>query len=465
MTLDNTSISTVKIREIIDKGTSKIYFIGIGGVSMSSLARLSVSLGNRVFGSDIRRSDVTDSLSSAGVEIFFAQNGEGIRKISPDLVVYSLATDSENGDYLAAVSSGALIISRAQMLGAFAERYKSSVAVSGTHGKTTTTYFLSQLFCEGEKNPTCLIGAPNREGSSLIAGGGELLIYESCEYKRSFLYAPPRIQLLLNLELDHTDCYKDLEDIKLAFLRCADNAKDFVILPQESKNLEYVRRLTRTPVISYGEHPDADYRYEIISDIGGVYEFKLFYSKLCLGSIKLSVHGRHNLENAIAAIVCAYHCGVKFEKIKKAAQKLSLPKRRCEKLCRFGGADVIYDYAHHPAEIKATYLMLREMGYLRIAAIFSPHTYSRTKSLMREFSEVLSKFDLTVITEIYPAREKPIEGVTPQALSERIKALGADAYHLDGEDAIKAVSKGYDCILLMGAGDLEYYKLRLCEKD
>lgn len=465
MTLENSSIDRRIIADNINNTPKRIYFIGIGGVSMSSLARMMKEMGHTVFGSDVRRSAVTDALSREEISVFYTQNGGGVKSVLPEIVVYSLSTDSENGDYLAAVKSGAIVISRAQLLGFVADKFKSSVAVSGTHGKTTTTSFLAQILESAGKSPDCLFGSPDITGECLKRGKGNILLYENCEYKRSFLCAPPKIQLLLNLELDHTDYYKDIYDLKRAFLECADNTKDFVILCADCKNLEYVKKLTHTRVISYGMSDNADYRYEIINEIGGVYSFRLFYGKLLLGNVNLSVAGRHNLENAVAAIVTAYRIGIKFNEIKEAAERLSLPGRRAQVIGKFSGADVVYDYAHHPTEILATEKMLREMGYSRIAAVFSPHTYSRTASFMREFASALSKFELALLSPIYSARENSIPGVSSDLLAESINLFGGCALSIADENEAFDKLCGYNCILLMGAGDLEKFKSRVEENN
>lgn len=457
MNLSNSSFDSRVLSDLLKKENLRIYFIGIGGASCSSLARLAADLGHTVMGSDVIEGVNCAALMAEGIEVVYSQNGEGIISFKPDLVVYSLAIDDKNGDYITAVALGATVISRAQLLGALLEGYSRSIAVSGSHGKTTVTHFIYQMLKEAGKDPTALIGVSDTEGG-LRRGGKSFMVYESCEYKESFILTRPKIQILLNLDLDHTDYYRDLSDLQRAFLRCADNAAEFVIMPSGNANLDYVRGLTRTRVITYGTTSDADYRYEIIGEKQGRYSLRLYCYKILLGEISLSVHGVHNLENAVAASVAAIHCGVKFDSVKRAAERLTLPSRRWESLCRIENTEVVYDYAHHPREIEATLFSARQMGFSKIAVIFSPHTYSRTASLMQEFARALSSSDLAVITDIYAAREKPIEGICAQTLVDEIKRVGGNAVRLNGSLAAERVAVGFDCILLMGAGELDEVK-------
>lgn len=468
MLLYHSGESREGIRKILEKGNKRVYFIGIGGVSMSSLALLLMRQGFTVLGSDRAESANISRLRAAGAEITLRQDGELLKACAPSLVAYSLSVDSENGDYAAAVGMNIPTVSRAELMGLIIDSFPLSVGVSGSHGKSTVTALITHIFSEAKKNPTALLGAEGADGACELIGGEELVIYESCEYKNSFLNMIPTHQLILNCDLDHTDFFKSRGELCESFARCAENARSFVFLPYGTPELSFARERAEGKAVTYGESPDADYYYREISCQNGRYSFAFSSAGVYLGEIKMSIAGRHNMENAVAAVAVAYHMGVGFRICKRAVESFYGIPRRQEHIATLGKTAVIYDYAHHPKEIEATLKSLRLTGYGRIAVIFRPHTYSRTASLMPEFSVALSDADLAVITDIYAAREQPVPGVSSRVLAEKICKSGGNAYYMPemevAERLSEILSQGFDCIILMGAGNLDIIKSKIIKK-
>ena len=464
MITEHSGVNRDIIANALEKGNKRVYFVGIGGVSMSSLSVMLAERGFSVFGSDITGSNITDRLSDLGVGIDFYQNGEYLKKVSPALAVYSLSADTENGDLKTARSLNIPTVSRAELLGYLAEGYRRSFAVSGSHGKTTVTSLLKDIFILAGKNPTALLGGADERGACEIIGGREDLIFESCEYRNSFLKITPTHQIILNMELDHTDFFESIEDLEKSFLKCAQGAKSFVFLPDTFKNLEAIKEKIGKRAITYGEGKEADYRYEIIGNNKGRYEYRLFSGKILLGVIKLGAAGRHNAENSVAAVVAAYHSGIKFKICKYAAENFLPPSRRNQIIGKIGKADIIYDYAHHPTEIKAALKTLKEMGYKRIITVFCPHTYSRTLSFAAEFGEALAEAKKVIITEIYPAREKAIKGVSGKWLAGLVNSQDGNAVYKKQKKIyayIRSIAGEFDCLVLMGAGRFDILKDQL----
>ena len=467
MKSEHSGVNREIIARALAKGNKRVYFIGIGGVSMSSLAVMLAGRGFTVLGSDSAKSSVTERLSSVGMEITYSQSGELLRRCRPALAVYSLSADGENGDLLAARELGVTAVSRAELLGYLAGEYGRSLAVSGSHGKTTVTSLLKDIFTLAGREPTTLLGAVGEGGACEIIGGSELLVFESCEYRNSFLKIKPTHQIILNAELDHTDFFDSEEMLMRSFTECALGARDFVFLPDSFSALEEIKRVRGERAVSFGESQDADYRYEITGNNKGRYSYRLFSGNVLLGEISLGAEGIHNVRNSVAAVVAAYHSGVKFSVCRAAVEAFLPPPRRNERIGRIAGADIIYDYAHHPTEINAILATLGDMGYRKIAVVFCPHTYSRTKSFAEEFAKALSRIFLAVITEIYAAREKPMEGVSSQWLAELINSHGGNAIaknQVEIFDYIKDILPSLDCIVLMGAGNLDALKERLLKK-
>lgn len=449
-----------KIRNIIEKKDSVIYFIGIGGISMSALAEMSLGSAKRVYGSDIRKSAVTARLESRGIRIRYTQARANVMEIMPDMVVYSLSISANNPEYVAAKAMGILTVSRAEYLGALMESYEMRIGVSGSHGKSTVTAMLGSVLSYASRSPSILCGAEISEGTGYIKGEGEYLVYEACEYGDSFLRFSPKVQIMLNLDFDHPDYFPDIESLKRSFVSLANNTEELVIINADDANLRSILPDITAPVVTFSGNSSSDYRYSVISSERGRYTFDLFFGDELCGRFTLGIAGKFNVQNAIAAIIAARYVGIPDALVGESVKAFSGIGRRLELLGTHSGFDLYYDYAHHPCEIEATERALRDMGYLKIATVFSPHTYSRTKALFDGFVSALSRFDSVFITDIYGAREAPTVGVSSYSLAEAVRRRGKDAHAIaNGEDIIPYMDFGkYDCLVLMGAGDLDLIK-------
>lgn len=435
-----------------------VYFIGIGGISMSSLAALCIEAGISVQGSDVKRSALTEELSARGAVIYYEHLSANIRNAAPCVVVYSLAISADNPEISEAKHLGIPVISRAEMLSLLIGEYDFSLAVSASHGKSTTVAMLSRIFAEAEKKPTVLCGAPVFENLGVIFGSREYIILEACEYGRSFLKLRPDMLLLLNVELDHTDCYSNVQQLTEAFASAADNSR-VAVMNVDDGALRAIAAGTRSRKITFAERCDADYKYVRRFCGGGKYGFDLYHHGRFVATFSLSVPGEFNLKNAVAAAVAADALGISVsDSVRALAEFCGIP-RRLQKICHRCGTDIYYDYAHHPTEIGAVSTTLREMGYKRITAVFAPHTYSRTRDFFSEFSLVLSEFYFVFVCDIYGAREAAIDGVTASSLIECINASGGNAAFADVDSVTKFVKEsGSDCLVLMGAGELSEIK-------
>ena len=441
----------------ISRSGHKIHFVGIGGVSMYSLARLANNLGATISGSDREPSPRTDILSSLGMEIFIGHRSENLSDAG--LVVYSHAIDEDNPELIYAREHNIPTVSRAEYLGALMLEYKGRIGVSGSHGKSTTTAMLDAIFAHSGAMPTTLSGADLQEGDPLRIGSSDLLIYEACEYRDSFLRFTPTVSIGLNLELDHTDYFPDIEALRNSFLRAFNRAEDLVILSGDDPNFKKIIPKISTKVITFGRSRGNTYRYDITGFCEGNFAFDLYKFENKIGSFKLHLPGAFNLHNATAAIATATELGIDIDLIHEAVSAFRGIPRRLELIGRVFGRDVYYDYAHHPTEIGASITALRGLNCGEITVVFKPHTYSRTKSLWNEMCRSLALADHVVLTDIYAAREEPIPGITSENLARDIGEMAA--YLQDNEAAEYIMKNTRGAIVLMGAGDLTEIKNQL----
>lgn len=441
------------VRNIEERG-GNIHFVGIGGVSMYSLARLCLSRGITVTGSDREESNRTGELRLLGASVFIGHSAVNVREAS--LVVYTHAIDKANPELCAALDKEIPTVSRSAFLGALMMGYKNRIGVSGSHGKSTTVAMLDCIFSHAGCNPTTLSGADLPIGEPVRLGGSSLLIYEACEYKDSFLDFSPTIAVALNLELDHTDYFSDIDALKSSFASALGRASRRVIISGDDGNLREVAESLRKPPVSFGGTDQNEYTYSITSFKPQGYEFDLCRFGSRLGSFELNIPGEFNVHNATAAIIAALEYGIDVETVAEAIASFKGIPRRLEYIGSRFGRKIYYDYAHHPTEISATIGALKMLTGTQITVIFKPHTYSRTKSLWREFASSLSLADHIVLSDIFPARESEIPGVS----SSRLAAfIGSKAKYLPDSKIIEYIdlcTKG--TILLMGAGDLENIK-------
>ena len=426
---------------------------------MSGIAEILFNLGYHVTGSDSRPSETTERLGHLGIGIKSEHSGENVREA--DVVVISSAVREDNPEVVSAKSRRIPVIRRAEMLGELM-RMKYGIGIAGTHGKTTTTSMVGEILSEGGWDPTIVVGGKVVNLSSHARlGNGELMVTEADEYDRSFLWLTPTIAVVTTLEPEHLDYYKDFEEIKSAFSEFLNKVPFYgrVILCWDEKNLrELIPRIER-PITTYGLSAGADLRASSLEFEGNHSAFKVQFKGETVGEITLSVPGKHNVKNALAAIGVARELDLPWDKIRMGLEKFRGVHRRFEIKGEVRGVMVVDDYAHHPTEIKATLKGAKSGWKRRIITLFQPHLYSRTKDFHEEFGQVLLESDVLVVTDIYPAREKPLPGITGDLVCQSAKRLGhSEAFYVPkSEDAasfLRKMVKKNDMVITMGAGDI-----------
>lgn len=438
-----------------------IYFIGIGGISMSGLAEILLSEGFRVSGSDRAPSSLTGRLEELGAAVYYGQREENLTS-DIDVVVYTSAIKPENPEMAAADRLQIPLLTRAQLLGQMMQNYKLPIAVSGTHGKTTTTSMISQILLENNSDPTLSIGGIYKPiGGNIRVGSSDLFVTEACEYTNSFLSFNPRISIILNIEEDHLDFFKDIEDIRRsfhAFARLLPAGGTLIINGDIARYRELTDDLT-CKIITYGSSPDFDYWPKNITyDASGCPSFHLMRAGGKEEVFSLKVPGEHNVYNAMAAIALADLLGIPDAVTAEALLHYGGTDRRFEYKGKVNGFTVIDDYAHHPTEIRATLLAAENYPHRKTWCVFQPHTYTRTKAFLNDFARALSLADEIVLSDIYAAREKDTLGISSQTLQQEIENLGHRCYYFPSFEEIenfllKNCTKD-DLLITMGAGDV-----------
>lgn len=438
-----------------------IHFIGIGGISMSGLAEILIKEGFTVSGSDTRKTPLTDHLEMSGAQIFYGQKAENIID-GIDCVIYTAAINKTNEELMEAVARKIPMLTRAELLGQIMKNYDDAIAISGTHGKTTTTSMISHVLLEGDLDPTISVGGILKAiGGNIRVGNSETFITEACEYTNSFLSFFPKISVILNIEEDHLDFFKDIEDIRHSFHQFAELLPNdgTLIINADIDNYEEICDDLSCNVITYGSTPNADYSAQNVSyDDRGLVSFDLMRHGAFIEHIALSVTGDHNVSNALASIAVSELLGIPMDTIKRGLLSFTGTDRRFEYKGELNGITIIDDYAHHPTEIKATLKAAKHYPHKSVWCVFQPHTYTRTKAFFHEFAEALSHADHIVLADIYAARETETLGMTSKGLAEEIKKLGADSYYLPDFASIEAFLKEHcvpgDLLITMGAGDV-----------
>ena len=443
----------------------KIHFVGIGGIGMSGIAEILIDRGFTVSGSDKSLSEVTDRLKKLGAEIYEGHRAENV-KSDVDALVYSSAVTLENPEVLEAQKRSIPVIRRAEML-AEVMRLKYGVGIAGTHGKTTTTSMISLILMEGGLDPTVIVGGKlsGLGGTNARLGHGEFIVVEADEFDRSFLSITPTVAVLTTLETDHLDCYRDLEDIKGAFIQFASKVPfyGFVVLClDEPALLDIMPQLTRKKILTYGLNPQADIQAAEIRHKDNTSTFTLVRDGQDLGQITIQVPGKHNVQNSLAAIAVGLELGVPFEKIKSGIEKFSGVYRRWEKKGEVNGVTLYDDYAHHPTECRATLQGVKSGWRRRVVCVFQPHLYSRTRDFYEEFGKSFLLSDVLMVTDVYPAREEPIQGVTGELIANAAKQFGHKEVHYVPDKKsvpgyLKRIVKKGDIVITMGAGDIWKY--------
>lgn len=425
---------------------------------MSGLARIMMDSGVKVSGSDRADSETVRSLAELGAEVFTGHSPNNIRDC--DLVVYTAAVSEDNPELSAARSLGVPCMERAQFLGELMKNYKSSIAVCGTHGKSTTTGMVSCIFLQGQEKPSVLLGGNlSCIGGNVLIGSSNLLIMEACEYVDSFLQFNPCIILMLNIELDHLDYFKDIDQIKSSFSAFAEKIPEngFCVVNLDDENVRCVAESLGCRCITYStESTEADY-YAVGVSYGkfGFSEFDMYCKGKLLCRVRLRVSGRHNVSNAAGAFAVSHSFGMDTAEILRGLESFGGISRRFELKGERNGALFFDDYAHHPTEIKSTLMTAREMSDGgRIFCVFQPHTYTRTREFYREFAEALSIADTVILADIYAAREKPIEGVSSEMIGELLSgSLYIQGFSNIAEYLTESVQRG-DIVICMGAGNI-----------
>lgn len=432
-----------------------IYFIGIGGISMSALAKLMLNKNIRVSGSDQHNSKLLQKLQADGAKIYFGHKAENIDK-TVDLVVYTSAIREDNEELVRAKELGIKIQSRAVFLGNIMKEFKHSIAVSGTHGKTTTTGMLSSVLINSSLDPTIFLGGElNVINGNVKIGKGDLLLTEACEYKRNFLNFNPNISVILNISEDHLDYYRDIDDINDAFVEFAKKLPQDGLLVVNKLNKELFKDIN-SKLVTFGLDQSADIYASDIEYLPYP-KFKVNYKDIMF-ELELSVFGEHNILNALSVVAVSIELGIDIETIKRGLKEFIGTKRRYELRGMINDISVIDDYAHHPDEIKTSLETARANTNGKVITIFQPHTYTRTKSLLNQFAKVFELSDEVIFVDIYAAREVDTGEVSSEKLVEETKKYNKNAIYANSFETAAALAlekaNAKDIIVVMGAGDV-----------
>lgn len=440
-----------------------IYFVGIGGIGMSGIAEILLNQGFEVSGSDLAKTEVTRHLQDVGATVYEGHDPAQLKDV--DVLVYSSAVSMDNPEVVAAIERKIPVIRRAEML-AEVMRLHHGIAIAGTHGKTTTTSMLGLVLIEGRQDPTVIVGGKLHAfgGTNARLGSGEFMVVEADEYDRSFLRLNPSITVLTTLEAEHLDIYASLEDLKNAFVEFANKIPfyGFVTLCLDEPALQEILPRIKRKVITYGFSSQADVQAVELKQNENRAVFTVLSFGEELGEIALGVPGEHNVQNALAAVAVSLELGIPFENIKQALDTFAGAFRRFEVKADTHGILVIDDYAHHPTEVQVTLRGIKAGWRRRVVCVFQPHTYSRTRDFYKDFGRAFMNADVLVVTDVYPARERPIQGVSGELIAEAARQFGHKNVHYvpDKEDLpayLIEISREDDIVITMGAGDIYQY--------
>lgn len=455
------------------KNKKHIHFIGIGGSGMYPLAQILHSKGYYLTGSDNNETETLEAVRKMGIPVFMGQRAENVK--GADLIVYSAAIMKDNPELIAAKESDAEVIERSELLGYVTGCYDSAVCISGTHGKTTASSMLTQIFVDSDVDITCVIGGKLPAiGGSGRAGKSDIMVCEACEFVDTFLRLYPDVAVILNVDADHLEYFKTLDNIKKSFIKFANNATKAIIYNGDDENTaEVVTKADDKEKISFGFSENNDYYAKITAKSGLRTDFDVYYKGEKQSEMTIFVPGDHNVLNALAAIVSARYEGIEYKDIAKGLYNFTGAIRRFQKIDEINGITIVDDYAHHPAELSVTLKAAKALDFKRIWAVFQPLTYSRTKILLNDFKDALSIADIAVITDIMGSREKNTIGIYSRDLAKIIP--GSVFFDCDNEiqdrqtaerknenfmeiaDYIADNAKAGDLIITCGCGDV--YKL------
>ncbi len=446
----------------------RLYFVGIGGAGMSGIAEILYNLGFEIRGSDVVPSEVTQYLESKGIPVYDEHRAANIR--DTDVVVISSAVGEDNPEVVEARRNGIPVIKRAEMLGELM-RLKYSIGVSGTHGKTTTTSMIGHIMQMGNYRPTIIVGGVVAGlGTGAALGGGEYLVAEADEYDRSFLSMFPTLAVITNLEADHLDCYDGMDDLRESFLTYMNRVPFYgsVVISADDANLARLKSRISRPYVTFGFDPEADYRALNVSLEPNRSSFSVYRHGDLLGEIIMHQPGRHNVANALAAVATCIELEIPFETIADGLLSFQGVGRRFEFIGEENGVMVVDDYAHHPSEIKATLQAAKSIYDRRVIVVYQPHLFSRTQAFAPDFAESLALADKCLLVDIYPAREKPIEGVTSELIANMAREKGIGDFECVGPrqnavGAVEKIARPGDLVITMGAGSITLIKNDILE--
>ena len=437
-----------------------IHMIGIGGTSMSGIAEILLNLGHIVTGSDLYKTSVTENLIKNGINVYYSHNANNI--IGADLIVYSAAIKKDNPEIVAAQNQHIPILERSEILGELTEMFSKTIAISGTHGKTTTTSMISLCFLEDNKDPSIQVGAEiSNLNSNYRVGNSDYFIIEACEYVESFLKFKPKTEIILNIEEDHLDYYTGINHIKATFTKFINLLPSFgglAIVNGDDINCLDVSKNAKCKVVTYGiNNTKADFTARNITfDNDAFGEFDVYYKNDFYIHIKLCVPGIHNVSNALACIATCHEHKISKEAIELGLYKFTGACRRFQYKGTFNNICIFDDYAHHPTEISATLNVLNNKKFNKSWVIFQPHTYTRVKAFLNDFANSLLASDNIIVTDIYAAREKDPGDISSKDLVNKIHELGKEATYIsdfnDIVSFIKQNAKEDDVVLTLGAG-------------
>ncbi|MCR5799020.1 MAG: UDP-N-acetylmuramate--L-alanine ligase [Lachnospiraceae bacterium] len=437
-----------------------VYFCGIGGISMSGLAEILLSRGFKVSGSDMKESELTKHLAAQGAEVFIGQRSSNITD-DIDLFVYTAAIGKDNPEWIAMTEMNIPYISRATLLGEIMRNFELPIAISGTHGKTTTTSMISEILLGADADPTLSIGGMLKSvGGNIRIGHSKYFVTEACEYTNSFLSFFPKISIILNIEEDHMDFFKDIDDIRNSFRKFAEllPSDGTLIINGDIDRLGTITANIKCPYITYGFSDDKDYYATDITYDELAHPSYVLHSPKGDSNVSLGVPGIHNVANSMAAVAWADVCGLDRAQVLASLESFKGTDRRFEKKGEIGGITIIDDYAHHPTEIKATLNAALRYPHKTLWVVFQPHTYTRTKAFLDDFADALSLADKIVLSDIYAAREKNTIGITSRDLMQKLIDAGKECYYFPTFDEIENFllqnCSQSDLLITMGAGDI-----------
>lgn len=447
----------------------KIHLIGIGGISMSSIALMLKNMNASVTGSDINETDITKNLNESGIKVLYGHHPELVK--DADIVVYTAAIHEDDLERKEAKILKKPSYERAEFLGMLMKEFKNSLCVSGTHGKSTTTGMLSLIFLEAGLNPTIQVGAimPEINGNTHL-GSHDYFVMEACEYVDSFLHFHPTSAIITNIDNDHLDYFKNLDNIKKSFYKYVSLLPEngYLVKNNDDANSDELDKYTKAKVITYGINNKANYMAkDITCNNLGHYSYKLYKDNTYIIDINLNINGYHNIYNSLAAFALAHEYIFDINIIKNAIEKYHGVGRRFEYLGKYKGAYIYDDYAHHPSEIKTTLESVKSVKHNSSWAVFQSHTYSRTKEHLDDFASVLANFDHIIIAKIYPAREINTFNISEDMLVDKIKDKNKNVTYIDDFDKIvnylKENVKDEDLVITIGAGPINMVAKKLVD--